>query len=253
MSKLFELVRDHIEAFDEVTQEWETAEGKKTLTRSFSRPVAWIEKVHERGVLTALDCLSIIFFALDDWHALPTREQEIQLAEGWAAELRHAADAGEIQARDPFTLLPLTNTPEGWDWGLSTTDADRFLAARGMSWRCGEIATHIYNEVASEIEAKRFPPFLGKSAHSTAAPVVVQSADDGEAWKVKARQRAEEIIKRQRAKDLYPSQTAIADEIAREFRAAGKPLTGAYIKRHALKGISSAQNRQLSTSIRWGK
>ena len=186
MSDLFQLVRDHIEATDQITQEWQTAEGPKTLTRSFSRPVAWIEKVHERGVLTALDCLSIIFFALDDWHALPTHEQEIQLAEGWAAELRHAADAGEIQARDPFTLLPFTNTPEGWDWGLSTSDADRFLAARGMSWRCGEIATHIYNEVASEIEAKRFPPFLGKSAHSTAAPVVADSASNapgnGKVW-----------------------------------------------------------------------
>lgn len=91
------------------------------------------------------------------------------------------------------------------------------------------------------------------------APVVADGADDGEAWKAKARKRADEIIKRQRAKDLHPSQEDIADEIAREFRAdgvmgaGGKPLTGAYIKRHALKGISSAQNRQLSTSIRRGK
>ena len=94
---------------------------------------------------------------------------------------------------------------------------------------------------------------------ATPAPVVAESADDGEAWKAKARERADEIIKRQRAKDLHPSQEDIADEIAREFRAdgvmgaGGKPLTGAYIKRHALKGISSAQNRQLSTSIRRGK
>lgn len=184
MSKLFELVRDHIEAFDEVTQEWETAEGNKTLTRSFARPVAWIERVHERGVLTALDCLSIIFFALNDWHALST-QQEIQLAEGWAAELRHAADTGEIQARDPFTLLPLNGIPEGWDWGLSISDADRFLAARGMSWRCGEIATHIYNEVSGDIDAKRFPvEFYQKpttqvtQAGPQAAPVVADSASD---------------------------------------------------------------------------
>ena len=264
MSKLFELVRDHIEAFDEVTQEWETAEGNKTLTRSFARPVAWIERVHERGVLTALDCLSIIFFALNDWHALST-QQEIQLAEGWAAELRHAADTGEIQARDPFTLLPLKSIPEGWDWGLAISDADKFLAARGMSWRCAEIAAHIYNQVASEIDEKRFPEALNskpttqaKQAEPQAVPVA-DSADDGDAWKAKARERAGEIIKRQRAKDLYPSQEDIADEIAREFRAdgvvgaGGKPLTGAYIKRHALKGISSAQNRQLSTSIRRGK
>lgn len=97
-----------------------------------------------------------------------------------------------------------------------------------------------------------------KQAEPQAAPVA-DSADDGEAWKAKARERAGEIIKRQRAKDLHPSQEDIADEIAREFRAGGvmgaggKPLAGAYIKRHALKGISSAQNRQLSTSIRRGK
>ena len=94
---------------------------------------------------------------------------------------------------------------------------------------------------------------------SEAAPVVAGRAKDYEVWKVRARQRAEEIIKRQKVKDLHPNQEAIANEIAREFRqagivgAGGKPLTGAYIKRHALKGISSAQNRQLSTSIRWGK
>ena len=97
------------------------------------------------------------------------------------------------------------------------------------------------------------------STEPQTAPVVAGSAADGEAWKAKARERADEIIKRQRAKDLHPSQEDIADEIAREFRAGGvmgaggKPLTGAYIKRHALKGISSAQNRQLSTSIRRGK
>lgn len=78
-------------------------------------------------------------------------------------------------------------------------------------------------------------------------------ADDGEEWKEQARQRAREIIARQKAKDLYPSQEDIADEIAREFRAGGKPLTGAYIKRHALKGISSATSRKFSTQILKGK
>lgn len=72
-------------------------------------------------------------------------------------------------------------------------------------------------------------------------------------WKAAAKQRAYEIIKRQRAIGCYPSQIAIADEIAIEFRKSevfgvdGKPLTGSYIKRHALLGISSAQLKQLST------
>jgi hypothetical protein len=78
-------------------------------------------------------------------------------------------------------------------------------------------------------------------------------------WKVLARTKATEFITRQRAKDLFPSQVDVADEIARDFRASeivgdgGKPLTGAYIKRHALKGISSARGKQLSTSPRQGK
>jgi hypothetical protein len=107
-------------------------------------------------------------------------------------------------------------------------------------------------------DLQRVAEIINKAAQPQAVPVA-DSADDGEAWKAKARERADEIIKRQRAKDLHPSQEDIADEIAREFRAGGvvgaggKPLTGAYIKRHALKGISSAQNRQLSTSIRRGK
>lgn len=93
----------------------------------------------------------------------------------------------------------------------------------------------------------------------TPKPVVTVGVLDDEAWKSKARERAAEIIKRQREKDLYPSQEDIADEIAREFRVAGivgtdgKPISGAYIKRHALNGISSAQGKQLSTRTGRGK
>lgn len=259
MSQLFELVRDHVEGFDTIAQEWQSADGIKTVNITLARPAAWIERVHEKGVLTALDCLAIIFFALDDWSVEPSREQEVSLVEGWAAELRKAVDTGEIQARDPFTLLPLSSVPEGLGWGLLMSDADKFVAARGMAWRFGEITTHIYDQVSSDIDAKRFPPFLVRAEPQAAAPAASESTDDVDAWKVKARERADEIIKRQRARDLHPSQEAIADEIAKEFRqacivgAGGKPLTGAYIKRHALKGISSAQNRQLSTSIRRGK
>lgn len=93
----------------------------------------------------------------------------------------------------------------------------------------------------------------------TAPVVVVIAASGDEPWKEKARARAYEIIKRDGAKDLYPSQVDIADEIAGQFRqdglkgTDGKPLTGAYIKRHALKGISSAQSKLISTAICWGK
>lgn len=80
-------------------------------------------------------------------------------------------------------------------------------------------------------------------------------------WKVRAQERAQEIIDEQRKRDLHPSQVAIADQIAREFRSAvpqvvgadGKPLTGETIKRHALKGISSAQGKAGSTQRHRGK
>jgi hypothetical protein len=80
-------------------------------------------------------------------------------------------------------------------------------------------------------------------------------------WKELAKTRAREIIKEHKLCDRYPSQIIIADTIAKEFRSAspkvlgvdGKPLAGAYIKRHALNGISSAQDKQLSTKITAGK
>ena len=88
------------------------------------------------------------------------------------------------------------------------------------------------------------------------APVV-----EVEAWKTLARNKAFAIIKRDKERDLYPPQESIADEIAREFRnaipqtvgAGGKPLSGSYIKRHALKGINSAIAKQVSTAKRRGK
>jgi hypothetical protein len=93
-----------------------------------------------------------------------------------------------------------------------------------------------------------------------AAPVVADSASGEDApWKEQARTRAYEIIKRDKEKDLYPSQENIADEIAKQFRkdglkgSNGKPLTGSYIKRHALKGISSAQSKRVSTVTHRGK
>lgn len=100
------------------------------------------------------------------------------------------------------------------------------------------------------------PPATGvgqgpSTPETPAARVVHEVAASGDEWKDKARARAREIIKQRKAQDLYPDQLAIADEIAKEFRtdgivgADGKPLTGSTIKRHALKGISSAKDKQL--------
>lgn len=92
-------------------------------------------------------------------------------------------------------------------------------------------------------------------ADTTPAP---QAAAVGD-WVARARSRAAEIVKEHRARNVYPSQENIGDLIAAEFRKPGidgtgyKVLTGATIKRHALKGISSAVVKRLSTKTRQGK
>lgn len=99
-----------------------------------------------------------------------------------------------------------------------------------------------------------------QAATPSPAPVAtVGASGDAEGWKKKAQERAHEIIKRDRQRDLFPSQKNLAEKIAEEFRrdgvmgADGKPLAWASIKRHALIGISSAQGKQLSTAIGRGK
>jgi len=78
-------------------------------------------------------------------------------------------------------------------------------------------------------------------------------------WVVQAQARAWAIVKEQSERDLFPSQKNIAETIAKEFRLAAvygvgdKPLSAGYIKRHALKGISSAAKKQLSTKTSQGK
>ena len=113
-----------------------------------------------------------------------------------------------------------------------------------IPWLAWAIKNNLY--VGTEVPAKQ----------SSTGPKLEGSAA---IWKSKAFKRASEIIEEHRARDLYPSQISIADQISKEFRTAGvvglggKPLRGAYIKRHALKGISSAQCKQISTSTSRGK
>ncbi len=98
--------------------------------------------------------------------------------------------------------------------------------------------------------------------HQPVQPQAAAPAQQSKAppeWIEQAQKRAREIVQARHERDNFPSQQDIADEIARGFRAAdivgadGKPLSGAYIKRHALKGISSAKGKQLSTAPRRGK
>lgn len=112
---------------------------------------------------------------------------------------------------------------------------------------------------AGELSLLNYGSKLPIQKPDTQPQVAPEAAPVVSTWESMAKKQAIEIIERDRKKDLYPSQNNIADEIARGFRAdgvmgaGGKPLAGAYIKRHALKGISSEQGKQLSTTTNWGK
>ena len=101
------------------------------------------------------------------------------------------------------------------------------------------------------------PPPPDAAAPMPAGAIPTPAIADDE-WKDKARDAARGIVKRATALGQYPSQKALADEISRDFRtrgivgADGKPLSGATIKRHALKGISSAMKKAQSTTLSRG-
>ena len=159
--------------------------------------------------------------------------------EGLSKQMPSAASAWRLHRTDIAALARRDGLPEGVRDELLA-----MLAERNRPKRKVEIRTEVVGQV--QVKAPS-PPALtaGNSAKGD--------------WIAKAMARAEEINSRQQMLDRYPNQLTVADEISREFRrdgvvgASGKPLSGETIKRHALKGISSAQGKQLSTSIRRGK
>ena len=183
MSDLFEQVFHHINGSETEIQNWQTLDGIKTVEFQSFGPDRWIESVHERGRMTGIECLAIILFALDE--SLFDPEPARRIVEGWAAELRKAVSTGEIHARDPFTLLALPTLPDGWEWLLSTADANKFIAARGMTWRFDELARQLFTEFERAIQKRRFPPWAWEPkqpapATDSAAPAPAAHSVGGE-------------------------------------------------------------------------
>ncbi|MBL0088624.1 MAG: hypothetical protein IPP44_18955 [Ideonella sp.] len=89
------------------------------------------------------------------------------------------------------------------------------------------------------------------------APPDTRKRSGDDEWVTLAREEARKIIAREAGADRFPPQRRIAEEIAADFRTRkppvhgtdGKPLAGETIKRHALKGISSATKKARSTAI----
>lgn len=144
-----------------------------------------------------------------------------------------------------------TNAPLDKDLQKEHSLVEKRYQVAFATWRKAMVNWLLRPEASESIPKPT--PAPAQAAGAT-APVVTDDA-----WKTKAQTRAHEIIKESRERDLYPSQENLGDMVAAEFRKAGivgtdgKPLSGAYIKRHALKGISSAIGKQLSTTIGRGK
>lgn len=119
-------------------------------------------------------------------------------------------------------LAEFRSWAEGMGWGIP----DRFPAAKPVS------------VAKAAVEAVGAPP---------------------DTWHGPAREKAQAFIRSQAQRDLYPSQEDIAEEVAKQFRTEGvmggdgKPLSAGTIKRHALKGITSAQKKARATHINRGK
>lgn len=139
---LFEQVLHALEGTERSPRVWQTADGERTLERRTTGYDRWIESAND-GRLEAINALAVILEGVRESFDL---DVEREIVEGWAIELRAAAESGEITARNPATLLPLRAVPEGWDWLISIDDLDALVKARGMGWSCTEIVAHLLNE-----------------------------------------------------------------------------------------------------------
>jgi hypothetical protein len=186
-----------------------------------------------------------------------------------ATKIRHIDKQREVKLRIKFSRAEKASalaqdSPEYERWleiyrRISAKERELLTEKGFASDKSSEAKSRHVNlqRLSSELEELR----RERDAMPTAQKPTSILRVNGHEWQKKAQDRAVEIIERQRKKDLYPSQIDIADEIAKEFRrpgveivgADGKPLSGAYIKRHALRGISSAKGKQLSTRTGRGK
>ena len=166
--------------------------------------------------------------------------REIADAEGWNDSQLVALEAEMLWAIN--------------DKSLTVRDRETGMERKHDAWEVMKLVT--VEDVNTWLEKRRVPYRWTLQVNTPQPQPKQESANE---WVSEAQSRAREIIKEQRARDLYSDQLGIADQIAREFRAAGKvgadgkPISGAYIKRHALKGITSAIVKQLSTANRQSK
>ncbi|UEP35957.1 hypothetical protein LL998_06615 [Burkholderia ambifaria] len=145
---VFAQVRHALEGEEISLRKWYFADGTERVVedKTFG-PQRWIRRVHERGILTPIQLLALILFAL--WDIKDPSQNDRKIVADWNRALTDAMGRGEICARDRDSLLPLANA-DGADWVISLDDADAFVTARGTAWTCTEIAAHLFNEFFGE-------------------------------------------------------------------------------------------------------
>jgi hypothetical protein len=150
-SRLLELVLHQIHGVEEDQLTAYLAGGvEEIVKRKTFGPERWIRRVKERGVLTAIQFVAIINFALHDFDSRE-QDEEIMVTQ-WAESLLNSADSGEIVARDPHSLLPLAYPAKGLDWVILLPDAEKFITARGMEWKCGTVIDHLFSETMQKVD-----------------------------------------------------------------------------------------------------
>ena len=116
-------------------------------------------------------------------------------------------------------------------------------------------------ELLAFLEKRRIDQAMGVAFESPLREPQHRRDAVEDAWMAEAREAAARIIREASAADRYPSQLQIAELIAADFRTrtppvygpSGKPLSAGAIKRHGLKGISSATKKSRNTRINRGK
>ena len=141
--KLYEEVLYAIEGQATETGVMHLADGQtREFERTYFVPDRWIDRACSGSVM-AIECLALVLFAVRKGF---DPDHQRQIVDQWAAQLRAAAETGEVKARDPDSLLPLSTIPDGWHWMISMVDADAFVTNRGMGWTCTERAEHIRDQ-----------------------------------------------------------------------------------------------------------
>lgn len=235
---LFEQVLHAIEGSEVHSDLCYLANGQtETVVRTTMGPDRWIQRVKSRRFLSPIEFLALVHFVLLDFSHPGQDEKSIVLQ--WGEALLGSVLCGEVTARDPHSLLPLANHPNGLDWVIFLPDAEKFVASRGMEWTCSEVIDHIFAESFG----------MPASTQSAAAKSDCPQADPTRSsakteWTLKARALANEYISAWRAAGYAPTVGDAALYVEGVFstedvfNTRGEAIDQETIKREALVGIT---------------